>query len=92
MQLSQRWHALLCSISSPFCSEHLSLSMCVFCLTIFAANAVRRLPLRTYLLNLLLSLLAVFPAAYTLGVPSLRSDTAALVRRLTWIRLFAELS
>ncbi|CAL1709744.1 unnamed protein product [Somion occarium] len=48
--------------------------------------------LRTYLLGLLVALLSVFSAAYTLGVPSLGSDTESLVRRLTWIRLFAELS
>ena len=33
-----------------------------------------------------------FPSAYVLGSPSLASDTPALVNRLTWVRLFAELS
>jgi len=48
--------------------------------------------LQSYLLALLFSLLTVFVPAYTLGPPSLASDSESLVRRLTWIRLFAELS
>jgi len=43
--------------------------------------------LHTYLLALLTSILTVFTPAYTLGVP-----TRSLVNRLTWVRLFAELS
>ncbi|OBZ76130.1 hypothetical protein A0H81_03356 [Grifola frondosa] len=49
-------------------------------------------PLHTYFLSLLLALLTVFPSAYTLGPPSQGSDTASLVARMTWVRLFAELS
>lgn len=48
--------------------------------------------MHTYLLGLLVSLLTVFTPAYTLGAPSLGSDVVALVTRLTWVRLFAELS
>lgn len=48
--------------------------------------------LHTFALSLLVSFLTLFTPAYTLGVPSLKSDTESLVRRLTWIRLFAELS
>ncbi|KAH9903330.1 GPI biosynthesis protein family Pig-F-domain-containing protein [Cubamyces lactineus] len=49
-------------------------------------------PLHTYMMSLLLAILTVLPPAYTLGVPSLGSDSPSLVSRLTWIRLFAELS
>ena len=38
------------------------------------------------------SRLTAFPPAYALGSPSLASDSAALVNRLSWVRLFAELS
>ena len=55
-------------------------------------NALRRVPGRTFLLAVLLSLLTMYPTAYTLGVPSLSRETPALVLRLTWVRLFAELS
>ncbi|TCD68779.1 hypothetical protein EIP91_009792 [Steccherinum ochraceum] len=46
----------------------------------------------TYALGLLVSLLTVFTPAYTLGAPSLNSDVVSYVTRLTWIRLFVELS
>ncbi|KAI0672237.1 GPI biosynthesis protein family Pig-F-domain-containing protein [Trametes maxima] len=48
--------------------------------------------LHTYLTSLLLAVLTVFPPAYTLGPPSLGPDSPSLVSRLTWVRLFAELS
>ncbi|KAG6889908.1 hypothetical protein C0992_003701 [Termitomyces sp. T32_za158] len=47
--------------------------------------------LQTYLLALLLSVLTVFPPAYSLGRPDFcGNDSHALVNRLTWVRLFAE--
>ncbi|TFK32408.1 GPI biosynthesis protein family Pig-F-domain-containing protein [Crucibulum laeve] len=48
--------------------------------------------LQTYLLALLLSVLTAFPPAYVFGPPSFGNSTSALVKRLTWIRLFAEFS
>ncbi|KAJ6625089.1 GPI biosynthesis protein family Pig-F-domain-containing protein [Mycena sp. CBHHK59/15] len=47
---------------------------------------------QTYLLALLLSILTVFPPAYTLGSPLLAPKTEAIETRMTWIRLFAEFS
>ncbi|KAH9829215.1 GPI biosynthesis protein family Pig-F-domain-containing protein [Rhodofomes roseus] len=47
--------------------------------------------LHTYFLALLLALLIAWTPAYILGAPTLGSRTEALVIRLTWIRLFAEL-
>ncbi|KZT64465.1 hypothetical protein DAEQUDRAFT_678546 [Daedalea quercina L-15889] len=47
--------------------------------------------LHTYFLSLLLALLIAWTPAYILGAPTLGSSTEALVIRLTWIRLFAEL-
>ncbi|KAJ7704504.1 GPI biosynthesis protein family Pig-F-domain-containing protein [Mycena rosella] len=44
---------------------------------------------QTYLLALLLSILAVFPPAYTLGSPLLTSEPTTW---LAWVRLFAEFS
>ena len=48
--------------------------------------------LHTFALGFLIALLTVFPASYVHGVPSLGPDSESLVKRLTWIRLFAELS
>ncbi|KAF8237625.1 PIG-F-domain-containing protein [Tricholoma matsutake] len=47
---------------------------------------------QTYLLALLISLLVVFTPGYTLSPPSFGSDTLSVVRRMTWVRLFAECS
>jgi len=46
----------------------------------------------TYLLALLISLLAVFTPAYILGPPTLGNDTQSAIKRMTWVRLFAEFS
>ena len=43
-------------------------------------------------MSLLLSILTVLPPAYALGPPSFASDSPSLVSRLTWVRLYAELS
>ncbi|CCM01984.1 uncharacterized protein FIBRA_04058 [Fibroporia radiculosa] len=48
-------------------------------------------PVQTYSLALLLALLTAWTPAYVYGPPSLGTSTEALVIRLTWIRLFAEL-
>ncbi|KAI0357641.1 PIG-F-domain-containing protein [Trametes cingulata] len=48
--------------------------------------------LQTYVMSLLLAMLTVLPPAYTLGLPSLGSDSPSLVSWFTWVRLFAELS
>jgi phosphatidylinositol glycan class F len=47
---------------------------------------------QTYLLALLISLLAVFTPGYTLGPPTFGNDSPSVVRRMTWVRLFAEYS
>ncbi|KAI0827321.1 GPI biosynthesis protein family Pig-F-domain-containing protein [Trametes gibbosa] len=51
-----------------------------------------RYSLHTYLMSLLLAILVVLAPAYTLGSPSLRTDSSSLVSWFTWVRLFAELS
>ncbi|KAH7883099.1 GPI biosynthesis protein family Pig-F-domain-containing protein [Phlebopus sp. FC_14] len=48
--------------------------------------------LRTILLAFAVATTAAFPPAFALGCPSLASGTAAMVTRLIWTRLFAELS
>ncbi|KAJ7584997.1 GPI biosynthesis protein family Pig-F-domain-containing protein [Mycena floridula] len=48
-------------------------------------------PLETISLAILLSLLTVFPPAYTIGTPSMSSETDSLITRLTWVRIFVEL-
>ncbi|KAL0945923.1 hypothetical protein HGRIS_012204 [Hohenbuehelia grisea] len=62
-----------------------------FVLTLFGAPISSHLG-HTYLLALELAALTVFPAAYTLGAPSLGDENAALIVRMTWVRLFAEFS
>ena len=50
-------------------------------------------PLHTFLLALLLSLLAYFPTAHVLGSPSLamlKDGNADVVLRFAWVRIFAE--
>ncbi|KZT00720.1 uncharacterized protein LAESUDRAFT_665530 [Laetiporus sulphureus 93-53] len=47
---------------------------------------------QTYYLALLLALLTIWTPAYALGPPTMGSNTESLLIRLTWIRLFAELS
>ncbi|KAF9484298.1 hypothetical protein BDN70DRAFT_989748 [Pholiota conissans] len=47
---------------------------------------------RTYLLALLISVMSIYSPAYTIGVPLLGSNSASVVRKWTWVRLFTELS
>ncbi|KAI0826189.1 GPI biosynthesis protein family Pig-F-domain-containing protein [Irpex lacteus] len=46
----------------------------------------------SYLLALLLALLTVWTPAYVIGPPTLSSDSDSLMRRMAWIRLFAEMN
>ncbi|TDL27919.1 PIG-F-domain-containing protein [Rickenella mellea] len=46
----------------------------------------------SYLLSVFLAILVVFPVTYALRTPSFAPDTPSLVHRLTWTRLFAEIS
>ncbi|KAI0943029.1 hypothetical protein AcV7_002285 [Taiwanofungus camphoratus] len=65
----------------------------VFHITIILFGApIVRYPYATVLFFFLLALLTAWTPAYTLGPPSLGSSSDSLVIRLTWIRLFAELS
>ncbi|PPQ68807.1 LOW QUALITY PROTEIN: hypothetical protein CVT26_001722 [Gymnopilus dilepis] len=50
------------------------------------------LAFKTYLLALLVSIMAVFPPAYAIGVPNLGNHSDSVVQRWTWVRLFIELS
>jgi len=67
-----------------------------FVVILFGAPLLSSHHLHTYLLSLQLSLLTVLPSAYVLGTPPLnvfsRRDAESLRLRLTWTRLFAELS
>ncbi|KAF8893093.1 GPI biosynthesis protein family Pig-F-domain-containing protein, partial [Infundibulicybe gibba] len=60
-------------------------------LVIFGAPLTSHV-LKTYFLALLLSILTAFTPSYCLGPPSLKSDTSSVLRRMTWVRLFAEFS
>ncbi|RXW22759.1 hypothetical protein EST38_g3084 [Candolleomyces aberdarensis] len=62
-----------------------------FILILFGAPIASMIA-KTYLLALLMSILTVFPPAYILGSPAWSNDSASLVRRWTWVRLFAEFS
>ncbi|KIJ64725.1 hypothetical protein HYDPIDRAFT_28092 [Hydnomerulius pinastri MD-312] len=48
--------------------------------------------LHTALLALVVAVMTSFTPAFAIGSPSLASETGAMVNRLTWTRLFAELS
>ncbi|RPD61579.1 PIG-F-domain-containing protein [Lentinus tigrinus ALCF2SS1-7] len=67
-------------------------SVVFYAMTVLFGAPLLSHPLQTYAMSLLLSVLTVLPPAYTLGIPSLGSDSPSLVSRLTWVRLFAELS
>jgi len=62
-----------------------------FALILFGAP-ITSLPLKTYLLALLISVMTVYPPAYTIGVPILGNNSADVFKRWTWLRMFAELS
>jgi len=47
---------------------------------------------QTGLLAFIIAILTAFTPAFVLGPPSLSSDTPSLINRLTWTRLFAELT
>ncbi|TFK90006.1 PIG-F-domain-containing protein [Polyporus arcularius HHB13444] len=63
-----------------------------YAMTILFGAPLLSHPMQTYAMSLLLSVLTVLPPAYIFGPPPLGSDSPSLVSRLTWIRLFAELS
>jgi phosphatidylinositol glycan class F len=48
--------------------------------------------LKTYLLALLISIATVYTPALVLGIPTFDNNSTSVVKRWTWIRLFAELS
>ena len=48
--------------------------------------------LKTYFLALLISIATVYTPALVLGIPTLDNNSTSVVKRWTWIRLFAELS
>ncbi|GJE86359.1 GPI biosynthesis protein family Pig-F-domain-containing protein [Phanerochaete sordida] len=60
-------------------------------LILFGAHSTSYV-LQTYLLSLVLALLTIYAPVYALGLPTFKGDTESLVRRLTWVRLFAELA
>ncbi|TFK28231.1 hypothetical protein FA15DRAFT_584651 [Coprinopsis marcescibilis] len=67
-------------------------SLGVYLVLILLGAPIRSLAVKTYLLALLISILTFLPPAYLFGPPSFRGDSASLVKRWTWVRLFAELS
>ncbi|KAG0699405.1 GPI biosynthesis protein family Pig-F-domain-containing protein [Suillus ampliporus] len=60
-------------------------------IVLFGAPSASHIP-DTLLLATVLALLSAFTPAYALGAPTFSSETSSLVARLTWTRLFAELS
>ncbi|KAF5325569.1 hypothetical protein D9619_009996 [Psilocybe cf. subviscida] len=62
-----------------------------FLLVLFGAP-ITSLVFKTYLLALLLSIMTVYAPAYSIGTPTFGSSGNALMRRWTWIRVFAEFS
>ncbi|KAG8216237.1 GPI biosynthesis protein family Pig-F-domain-containing protein [Butyriboletus roseoflavus] len=48
--------------------------------------------LQTALLAFVIAILTAFTPAFVLGLPSFASDTPSMINRLTWTRLFVELS
>ncbi|KAF8961414.1 GPI biosynthesis protein family Pig-F-domain-containing protein [Flammula alnicola] len=67
-------------------------SLVIHLIFILFGAPITRLAFKTYLLALLISIMTVYSPAYTIGVPSLGANSASLVKRWTWVRLFAEFS
>ncbi|KAF8153303.1 GPI biosynthesis protein family Pig-F-domain-containing protein [Crassisporium funariophilum] len=67
-------------------------SLVIHCTLVLFGAPITSLILKTYLLALLLSIMTVYSPAFVLGVPTLSNNSASVVKRWTWIRLFAELS
>jgi len=65
-------------------------SLAVYAVVVLFGAPLLSHNIHTYLLACLISLLTVFTPAYALGIPSF--DSRSLVTRMTWTRLFAELS
>ncbi|KAF6745538.1 GPI biosynthesis protein family Pig-F-domain-containing protein, partial [Ephemerocybe angulata] len=82
-----------CHLANTYASVVITSLLLHVVLVLFGAP-MNDLTLKTYLLALLVSILVVLPATYVLGPPtwSTSNDTALLVKRWTWVRLFAELS
>ncbi|KAI0372354.1 PIG-F-domain-containing protein [Pilatotrama ljubarskyi] len=70
----------------------LAASALFHCMTVLFGAPLISQVFQTYVMSLLLATLTVLPPAYTLGPPSLGSDSPSLVSWFTWVRLFAELS
>lgn len=89
------------NISSIFydtCHPGIIRGACLKVLTIFLDHELHThskrgsLGFKTYLLALLISIATVYTPAVVLGIPPLDNNSASVLQRWTWIRLFAELS
>ncbi|KDR76870.1 hypothetical protein GALMADRAFT_155582 [Galerina marginata CBS 339.88] len=80
------------SISLFAWAATLAASVMVHCILVLFGAPITSLCLKTYLLALLISIMTVYSPAYALGVPTLGNDSASIVKRWTWVRLFAEFS
>ncbi|KZT43307.1 hypothetical protein SISSUDRAFT_1057719 [Sistotremastrum suecicum HHB10207 ss-3] len=70
----------------------IAVSVALYVLLILFGAPIASHHAQTYLLALLVALLTVLAPLYALGRPSFDSDPDSMIRRLTWFRLFAELS
>ncbi|EIN14683.1 hypothetical protein PUNSTDRAFT_118096 [Punctularia strigosozonata HHB-11173 SS5] len=88
---NQRWNtATITALYDAWVATLACSALFFVVIVLFGAPMTSHL-LHTFLLSLLFSLLAAFPAAYTIGSP-IPSNPQSLVKRFNWVRLFAELS
>ncbi|KAF8909756.1 GPI biosynthesis protein family Pig-F-domain-containing protein [Gymnopilus junonius] len=80
------------SIARNAWAATMAASFIIYCILLSFGAPITSLTLKTYLLALLVSVMAVFPPAYAIGVPTLGGNSASIVQRWTWVRLFVEFS
>jgi len=69
-----------------------SVSLIIHVILVLFGAPISSFILKTYLLALLISIATVYTPALVLGIPTLDNNSTSVIKRWTWIRLFAELS
>ncbi|KAH9474549.1 Phosphatidylinositol-glycan biosynthesis class F protein [Psilocybe cubensis] len=78
------------TITRNACAATIAASFFIHFILILFGAPITSLVLKTYLLSLLISIITVYPPAYTIGISITGNNSASIVNRWTWVRLFTE--
>ncbi|PPQ81378.1 hypothetical protein CVT25_015899 [Psilocybe cyanescens] len=78
------------TISRNACTATIAASFLIHFILVLFGAPITSLRLKTYLLALLISIITVYPPAYTIGIPTRGNSSASIVNRWSWVRLFTE--